>query len=261
MDFFPQNWNACTAKSAKLLQWILSHSLLHFQFLAHEWTIEQQVGTQQGATHSPILFGRMVAAKFDEICARWTASGELPAFFSGDLALWGIWFVDDAICFFRNSAQYLPLVPLIQMLGSLGLSINTSKSCTLACGGPPRPLGCLPGLPHVPESVYLGFNLLLQEGDDHLLHGFLQRASSAFFSNRLLLTSASAPRRARLRMFQALVTSSIVWSLAVLSPSATHLRALRVQHVTLVGWLLRCAPHPSCQHPDCIPCARHGVKL
>ena len=65
----------------------------------------------------------------------------------------------------------------------------------------------------------------------------------------------------RLKMFRALVTSSILWSLAVLSPTASHLRALHVQHVTLTGWMLRCAPHFSWRDPACIPCARHGVKL
>ena len=77
-----------------------------------------------------------------------------------------------------------------------------------------------------------------------------------------MLSSPTGPRPVRLQMFQALVTSSILWSLAVLSPTATHLRALRVQHVTLTGWMmLRCAPHFSWRDPACIPCARHGVKL
>lgn len=226
------------------------------------WAVRQQVGTQQGATHSPILFGRLLAAKFDELRALWERRGELPAFICGALTLWGIWFIDDAICFFRNKAQYLRLVPsLIDMLAALGLSINITKSCTLSCGTPPRHLACLPGLPHVRESVYLGLKLVLDEGEDHLLQGLLRRASGAFFSNRVLLTTSSSPLTARLRMFQALVTASILWSLAVLSPNAVNLRALRVQQVTLMGWLLRCAPHPSWHVPECIRCARHAVKL
>ena len=62
-------------------------------------------------------------------------------------------------------------------------------------------------------------------------------------------------------MFHSLVTSAILWSLAVLAPLSTHLRALRIQHVTLTGWMLRCAPHFSWQDVTCIPCARHAVKL
>ena len=37
--------------------------------------------------------------------------------------------------------------------------------------------------------------------------------------------------------------------------------ALRVQHVTLTGWMLRCAPHLSWQDPQTIPVARHAVKI
>ena len=181
-------------------------------------------------------------------------------------SLWGIWFIDDAICFFRGVAQYqiYRLVPqLANLLASLGLrlKINIAKSCTLSCCGPPRPLAVLPGLPHVAESKYLGLKLLLAEGDEHLLQSFLRRPSSAFFTNRPLLTSGTAPKHLRLRMFHSLVTSTILWSLAVLAPLSTHLRALRIQHVTLTGWMLRCAPHFSWQDVTCIPCARDAVKL
>eukprot|EP00438_Fugacium_kawagutii_P003132 Skav207107 [mRNA] locus=scaffold156:101131:103893:- [translate_table: standard] len=221
--------------------------------------IQSFVYTHVGQSH---LRPGHVYSSLTRLVSSCSRPGELPAFFASAFALWGIWFIDDAICFFRNSTQYMRLVPsLVAMLASLGLTIIISKSCALACAGPPRSLACLPGLPHAHQSVYLGLRLLLQEGDDHMLQDFLQRTSAAFFSNRILLISASAPRRARLRMFQALVTSSMLWSLAVLSPSASHLRALRVHHVTLMGWLLRCAPHPSWQDPDCVRCARHAVKL
>ena len=97
-----------------------------------------------------------------------------------------------------------------------------------------------------------------------MLQGYLRRTSAAFFSNRVLLINPHAHRYARLRLFQALVTSTIIWSLAVLSPTAHHVRALRVQHVTLTGWMLRCAPHLSWQDPQTsqtIPVARHAVKV
>ena len=111
------------------------------------------------------------------------------------------------------------------------------------------------------ESKYLGLKLLLAEGDEHLLQSFLRRSSSAFFTNRPLLTSGTAPKHLRLRMFHSLVTSTILWSLAVLAPLSTHHPALHIQHVTLTGWMLRCAPHFSRQDVQCIPCARHAVKL
>ena len=262
LTFLRDHWCASTAKSSKIIHWILSHSVLKFQLFDTDWQVQQQVGTQQGASHSPVLFGRLVAAHFDKLCRGWGLAGELPAFFAGQYPLWGIWYIDDAICFFRNAAQFARLVPsLVQCLAGLGLNVNIAKSCTLSCFGSPRAIPCLPGLPHVTQSTYLGLKLLLEEGDEHMLQGYLRRTSAAFFSNRVLLINPHAPRHARLRLFQALVTSTILWSLAVLPPSAHHVCALRVQHVTLTGWMLRCAPHLSWQDPQTIPVARHAVKI
>ena len=262
LQFFREKWSPNIAKSCRLLQWVLSHSVLRFQLFDSTWSLRQLVGTQQGASHSPILFGRIIAAKFDALCTLWEQHLESPAFRVGAKSLWGLWFVDDAICFFRNKAQFARLVPqLISMLADLGLTVNIAKSCSLSCSGPPRSLLCLRDLPHVVTSKYLGLQLRLAEGDDHMLQGFLRRTSCAFFSNRILLTAREATRPARLRMFQSLVTSSILWSLAVLSAHAVHLRALRVHHVTLLGWMLQCSPHFSWRDPTCIPCAQHAVKL
>ena len=90
LDFFRSHWAASTAKSCKLLHWILSHSELHFQLFDSQWRVHQEVGTQQGASHSPLLFGRMVAAKFDELCRIWETNGEIPAFRTIHHSLWGI---------------------------------------------------------------------------------------------------------------------------------------------------------------------------
>ena len=62
-------------------------------------------GTQQGGPHSPTLFSRVVAARFDALALEWCTRGELPAFTAGPFSLWGIWFIDDAILLFRNAAQ------------------------------------------------------------------------------------------------------------------------------------------------------------
>jgi len=260
LQFFREKWSPNIAKSCRLLQWVLSHSVLRFQLFDSTWSLRQLVGTQQGASHSPILFGRIIAAKFDALCTLREQHLESPAFRVGAESLWGLWFVDDAICFFRNKAQFARLVPqLISMLADLGLTVNIAKSCSLSCSGPPRSLLCLRDLPHVVTSKYLGLQLRLAEGDDHMLQGFLRRTSCAFFSNRLLLTAREATRPARLRMFQSLVTSSILWSLAALSAHAVHLRALRVHHVTLLGWMLQCSPHFSWRDPTC--CQTLGTML
>ena len=126
--------------------------------------------------------------------------------------------------------------------------------------GPASPTYMYAGSPTPAESTYLGHKLLLAEGDDHLLQGFLRRTSSAFFSNRPLLISDATARPCGCKCSRplSLVQYCGPW---LCSPLLPHLRALRVQHVTLTGWMLRCAPHFSWRDSACIPCARHGVKL
>ena len=71
LTFLRDHWCANTAKSSKIIHWILSHSVLKFQLFDTQWQVQQQVGTQQRASHSPVLFGRLVAAHFDKLCRGW----------------------------------------------------------------------------------------------------------------------------------------------------------------------------------------------
>eukprot|EP00438_Fugacium_kawagutii_P025508 Skav224845 [mRNA] locus=scaffold3408:398171:400237:+ [translate_table: standard] len=133
LSFFFRNWSASSAKSANLLRWALLHSHLRFEIFDSVWWCSQQRGTQQGGTHSPTLFSRVVAACFDTLTDAWRARGELPAFFAGHLLLWGIWFIDDAILLFRNAAQLHRLLPdVIRLLADMGLRVNFAKSCVVS---------------------------------------------------------------------------------------------------------------------------------
>ena len=87
------------------------------------------------------------------------------------------------------------------------------------------------------------------------------RATAAFFSNRPILTNRLATRQHKLRLFNALVTASLRWSLCVLSVRQHVLRRLRVHCVTLLTWLLGGRAHPSWFTVGCLQALRHGVKL
>ena len=99
LKFFVQNWSGLSAKSVSLLRWGLLQSHLRFEIFDTVWWCFQKRGTQQGKTHSPTLFSRVVAARFDTLAREWCARGELPASTAGPFSLWGIWFMDDAILF------------------------------------------------------------------------------------------------------------------------------------------------------------------
>lgn len=75
LAFLREHWVASSALSASLLRWILVHSHLRFQ---------------QGGSHSPTLFGRIVAARFAQLVDTWRVRGERPAFEAVLLAYMGL---------------------------------------------------------------------------------------------------------------------------------------------------------------------------
>ena len=171
----------------------------------------------------------------------------MPCFCGWSVFSLGLWFIDDSILLFRSLSQAVRLLPeVISLLATMGLSINISKSCVL--GLPPTIAalpGCLAPFPLVAQSKYLGLPLLLVEDDEPMVDQLCARATSAFFSNRMLLTCRCTTRRHKLRLFQSLVTASLRWSLCLLSVKQSALRRLRVHCVTLLTWLLGGRAHHS----------------
>ena len=138
------HWLASTASSASLLRWVLLHSRLRFELFNFVWWCDQRRGTQQGGSHSPTLFGRLVAARFEQLTQTWQLQREHPAFVAATLSLWALWFIDDAILVFQTVARALQLLPqVVSMLAGLGLSINVAKSCVLECSLSCALPGCL----------------------------------------------------------------------------------------------------------------------
>ena len=85
------------------------------------WWCLQGRGTQQGGSHSPTLFGRVLAGRFEQLSAQWTSRGEIPAFVTPLLAVWALWFIDDSIFLFRTVPQLRRLMPeVLAMLAALG---------------------------------------------------------------------------------------------------------------------------------------------
>lgn len=262
LSFLKDNWLASTASSAGLLRWILLHSRLRFELFDFVWWCDQRRGTQQGGSHSPTLFGRLIAARFEQLTQTWHLQGETPAFVAATLSLWALWFIDDAMLVFRTVAQALLLLPqVVSMLAGLGLSINVAKSCvlgsSLSCALP----GCLAAFPVLSTSMYLGLPFQVTGEHDHMVHQFCHRATAAFFSNRPLLTNRLATRQHKLRLYSALVTASLRWSLCVLSVRQNVLQRLRVHCVTLLTWLLGGRARPSWFAVECLQALRHSVKL
>ena len=126
------------------------------------------------------------------------------------------------------------------MLSGLGLSINVAKSCVLGCSLPCALPGCLAAFPVVSTSTYLGLPFQVTGEDENMVDQLCNRATAAFF-NRL------ATRQHKLRLFNALVTASLRWSLCVSSVKQNVVQRLRVHCVTLLTWLLLGLPWNACR--------------
>jgi hypothetical protein len=228
-----------------LLCWFLTHHL-RFQLFDCVWWWSQRRGTQQGGSHSPTLFGRVVAGRFHELASSWRQRGELPAFHADRLLLWALWFIDDAILLFRNLLQLSRLLPeVLTLFASMGLSVNVAKSCLFGLRLPRVPPTCLNGYATSSGSTYLGQRIRLIEGDEHMVASLCRRAMTAFFANRPLLTHRAAPRCRKLCLFSSMVTAAIRWSLCVVSVRQSNLGSLRVHFVTLLAWMLGARAHNS----------------
>ena len=163
---------------------------------------------------------------------------------------------------FRNMTQLSRLLPeVIALFGDMGLSINVTKSCLFGLRLPPVLPSCLHGYAVTSSATYLGQTIELVEGDEHMVASLCRRATSAFFTNRSLLTHRAVPRAQRLYMFTSWVTSTIRWSLCVVSVRQSTLTSLRVQFVTLLGWMLGARAHSSWFAVECLQVLRHAVKL
>ena len=263
LAFFQERWNPATGLSACLLRWLLLHSRLRFQLFDFVWWCAQGRGTQQGGSHSPTLFARIVAARFQDLSSAWTVRGERPPFVAGLLCLWGLWFIDDSLLLFQTRAQAVRLLPeVIALLATMGLTINVSKSCVFGSSLSIVPLpGCLAPFRVVQSSTYLGMPLRLDEDDELMVDRLCCRATSAFFSNRMLFTNRCATRGHKVRLFGLLVTASIRWSLCVLSVKQRSLHRLRVHCVTLLTWVLGGRAHKPWFAVECLQALRHGVAL
>ena len=92
------------------------------------WWCLQGRGTQQGGSHSPTLFGRVLAGRFEQLSAQWTSRGEIPAFVTPLLAVWALWFIDDSIFLFRTVPQLRRLMLKCLPCWLLWVCLSTSPS-------------------------------------------------------------------------------------------------------------------------------------
>ena len=250
------------ATSARFLDFLITHQVLQFSALGKTWTQTMTRGCVQGGCHSPLLFSRVLANVCGRLRDQWLASGEEPPFLAGRSGLWSLWFVDDGIVCFRNMRQLGRLFPaFLDALRAVGLELNLSKSKLLGLSLPSVLPQCLEGVQVTSCTQFLGMPLAIVETDSDSTYSLMRRAAVAFFSNRKILIERAAPVDKRLFMFNALITSTVRWSIGALLPTCHNLRLVRVQCTTLLVWVLRLRGHPAWEDISQYAAIRHIAKI
>ena len=114
-------------EAKRLLQLLLSQTL-DFQFLQEEWQLRSTAGTPQGGSHSAGLFARTLDYFLANLVTKWERLGYRAPFDP----LWLLLYVDDIMLCFKNWRQACALMPsFLDMLNSIGMKVNFSKSCVI----------------------------------------------------------------------------------------------------------------------------------
>ena len=114
-------------EAKRLLQLLLSQTL-DFQFLQEEWQLRSTAETPQGGSHSAGLFARTLDYFLAKLVTKWERLGYRAPFDP----LWLLLYVDDIMLCFKNWRQACALMPsFLDMLNSIGMKVNFSKSCVI----------------------------------------------------------------------------------------------------------------------------------
>lgn len=70
-------FNPGHATSARFLDYLLTHQLLHFAALGETWSQPMSRGCVQGGCHSPLLFSRVLANVCSRLRDQWALNGEI----------------------------------------------------------------------------------------------------------------------------------------------------------------------------------------
>ena len=180
--------------------------------------IHSNTGVKQGATESPLLFGRLI----DEIL------GDIPCMPGSlvfpDLEEDGGCFMDDIVGWHRSlETLQLFLNALLPRLREFGLFIQPPKCKLLSTHHVAEAHLVLEGhallpMPKGDPMMIMNLPVGFENTEKHVLEHLIERARSKFFGILHILTS-SAPLVGRLRVLRTVVFGSIRWVVGILFPT------------------------------------------
>ena len=254
------------ATNMRFANHLLTNQTLHFSFLGEIWSQRMFRGTAQGGMHSPKLFSRILCLVFADLREAWMRQGNMPPFtvFTWPVGYSSLWMI--GLLSFTGMAQLRRRLPdIIQTVrrlqwASACLSINLEKSRLLGWQGRGPLPACLHGVQVADQITFLGCVLSSIASDEDLAQSILMRAVKALSASRRLFVDRGVNIFQRAFLCNMVVVASMRWMMRALVPSAAVLRLLRIQHSTLLVWLLgfrfwttsvmgRCPP--VCLHASC----------
>ena len=180
--------------------------------------IHSNTGVTQGATESPLLFGKLV----DEILNAIPIDPDSLVF--GDLEEGGGCFMDDIIGWMKSlHALQKFLNALLPKLREFGLFVQPPKCKLLSTKCQPGAHLVLDGyqlfrMPAGEPLMIMNLPVAIEATDKHIMEHLLDRARSKFFGILHILTSNS-PLRSRMRFLRTVVYGVLRWVVGILFPS------------------------------------------
>ena len=182
------------------------------------YDIHSNTGVKQGATESPLLFGRLV----DEILNNVPFDASNAVF--SDLQSDGGCYMDDIIAWFSSiPALQQFLNALLPLLGEFGLFVQPLKCQLLSSKITTRGFVVIDGkqLHPVPQGepiMIMNLPVGFESTERHVLEHLLDRARNKFHGISHILCSR-APLHSRMRVLRTVVFGVISWVVGALFPS------------------------------------------
>ena len=212
--------------------------------LSREYSIQR--GTKQGDPLSPVLFNAALGKILEPLQTKWQAKGwGVDVVNKNGCRLTNLRFADDILLIASSKRQLQHMIDdLVLAAGEAGLSIHMGKTKVLSNdpanqgGSLKLERGAAEMMPFNGSTAYLGKQLSCHEIHDMKLSARLDKAWKKFFLLKTDLCGRHVSLQARLKLFNASVTSTVLYGSGTWTMTADRERKLRTTQRRMLRWML-----------------------
>ena len=212
--------------------------------MSREYSIQR--GTKQGDPMSPVLFNAALGKIMEPLQHRWQAKGWGADVYNQDgRRLTNLRFADDILIIASSKRQLQQMIDdLVTAAGEAGLSMHMGKTKVLSNdpanrGGKLKlEKGTAEIISFAGSTAYLGKLLSCQGMHDVELSARLEKAWKKFFALKADLCGRHVSLQARLKLFNASVSSTALYGSGTWTMTAEREKKLRTTQRRMLRWML-----------------------